>query len=190
MRQLPVVVTGGVATGKSTVLERFRWNGLTVASADAVVADIWADPQQARPITAELGVGFPVDKDILRAKLADPDFRALAANRLHPRVMERLFALDAQVTEIPLLFEACLQGLARTIVVVTCSPETQLRRLAARLGDEDKARALIATQLPGEVKAAFADWLVDSENGIDSMNRHVDHIVRWMADGLAEATRS
>ena len=147
MRRLPGVVTGGVATGKTTVLDRFRWHGLAVASADNVVGEIWSDEKEARPLATELGVGFPADRDDLRARLSDPAFRARMANALHRRVMDKLFASGAQVVEIPLLCEGCLQGVAEVVVVVSCSPETQLRRLTQRLGDQLQAEQLIATQL-------------------------------------------
>ncbi|MES1228471.1 MAG: dephospho-CoA kinase [Armatimonadota bacterium] len=188
MRRIPVVVTGGVATGKSTVLDRFRHHGHSVASADAVVSEIWSDENEARLLAQELGVGFPIEKDALRARLSDSLFRQQMATVLHPRVMKRLAASQASVVEIPLLFEACLQSCADTIVVVMFSPETQLHRLKARLGSEDKARALLATQLSNRVRVAFSDWTIDSENGIDQTMRQVDQVVRWMSAGLAEAT--
>lgn len=185
----PVVVTGGAATGKSTVLSRFAHHGLRTASADAVVGEIWADPASASALCAILEVPYPLDRDSMRARLADPEFRAAVSQAVHPYVVDRLTAQQPTVVEIPLLLEACLQGTADIVVVADCRPATQLKRLTARLGDEKKATALLSTQLPNVVRTAFADWVIDTENDLADTFRQVDELVARLGFALAEPDR-
>lgn len=184
-----MVVTGGAATGKSAILSRFAHHGLATASADAVVAEVWSDPGSASALCAVLGIPYPFNRDAVRARLADPDFRAHVAKAVHPYVMERLAAADPHVVEIPLLIEACLQGTADFLVVADCRPETQMRRLTERLGDAEKARGLLSTQLPNAVRVAFADCVVDTENDLADTHRQVDHVVARLGFALAEPDR-
>jgi dephospho-CoA kinase len=151
------------------------------------VGELWADPASATALCGVLGLPYPIDRDAMRARLIDPDFREGVANALHPFVVERLESMQPQVVEIPLLFEACLQSVAQNIVVTDCPVELQLKRLTERLGSEEKARNLLATQLPNAVRIAFANWVVDTQNDLSSTYRQVDKVVASLGFHLADA---
>ena len=158
---LPLAVTGGVAEGKTTVVGYLRELGLNCLSADDVARSVWDKPDVQATLASTLGARLPLDRAaVLREVAEDPAKRREVNRILHPEILNRLMSSGAQVVEIPLLVESCLQGLFRRVWVVTCGAEEQLSRLSARLGDEALARQLIDTQLASEVKCVFADEIV------------------------------
>ena len=86
-------------------------------------------------------------------------------------------ASNAQYHEVPLLIEACLYGHYDQIWVVTCGPGEQRRRLIERLGDPVAADAIIASQLPTEVKVAFADSVIDSTKPLMDVREAVERMI-------------
>ncbi len=153
--------------------------GAKTASADDIAAGAVSSPEVARQVEAALGVS-PLDREGLRALvLADPTARRRLNAIVHPAVARAVLTCGADVVEVPLLIETCLHPAFDRVWVVTCGPEEQLRRLTARLGSEDAARRLVASQLPTRVKCAFADAIVRT-------NRPMDDVIESVA---AEAAR-
>lgn len=156
-----LAITGGMAEGKSTVAASLAAAGYRVLSADAVAKDVFESPRVQEWLAAAMGSEGPVDRAAVRERLAkDLEFRRALNARTHPEVVGRIFASGADVAEVPLLIEACLQRHFRRVWVVTCGEEEQLRRLAERLGGVDRAREMLRTQLPTRVKIAFADRVI------------------------------
>lgn len=152
-----IALTGGIGEGKTTILNWIAELGLTVASADAIARDLFDDPFVNDQIAALLGQSSPVNRDHLRMALTvDPDLRRKINALMHAPVMERILTGDAEVVEIPLLYEACLQMDFDEVWVVTCGPEEQLRRLALRYPGEDVSKYL-RWQLPTRIKAVSSD---------------------------------
>src|SRR4029077_16415513 len=187
-------LTGGIATGKSYVLERFRQHGVPCLDADELAHGVTAaGTEGTAAIAARFGADvLAADGSVDRKKLGPIVFRDPAARReleaiVHPAV-HRAIAMGVRASElmgdalviidIPLLFETGGEKTCDKVIVTTCAPETQLARLVARGLTEDAARQRLAAQWPTEKKVARADYVVTTDGTFDDTNRQVDEIYR------------
>jgi dephospho-CoA kinase len=168
-----VAITGGVAEGKSTVLEYLREAGYEVESSDRLAREVFQQDEVQASIARILGVSAPVRPELLRSELGRDSVRRAVNELTHPLILEALQLSKAAFFEVPLLIEACLQGYVDRVWVVTCGPEEQLRRLAERLGGTEAAEALIRTQLTSRVKMPFADRVIRTNRDERSVQRFV-----------------
>jgi dephospho-CoA kinase len=184
-------VTGGIATGKSSVAAMFGELGATVVSADelARLAVVPGSPALEALVDRFGRDILAADGTLDRAALADivfadPEAR-LELNRItHPAIarlaVERLAELRAAghaliVYEAPLLFEAGAESRVDKVLVVTASLEIQLQRLMEREAiDADEARARIDAQMPLAEKIRRADFLVDNAGSPNDTRRQVE----------------
>ncbi len=197
--QRPVLVaglTGGIATGKSTVAGMFRELGAAVVDADGIVHDLLGPGGAAVPaIVSTWGRGVLLPGGgVDRGRLADIVFRDDAERRrleeiVHPMVVaesrRRIADLSAGGGTDVILYDAAL--LVETgrhaqfdrLVVVVADPEVQLRRLMERDGiDADTAGARIRAQLPQDSKAAVADYVIDNSGPWHETRRRVAEVFR------------
>jgi dephospho-CoA kinase len=171
-------LTGGIASGKSTVSKMLSEMGAQVIDADALAREV---VEAGTAALKEISRRFPgvvgADGRLDRAQLADRIFgqeqERLALNAIvHPRVQEaysnKAHALAKQGTEV-IIYDAALlleNGLDRKmdgVILVTVPREVQISRLIARNGlTRGEAEARIASQMPLEEKAKRATWLVDN----------------------------
>jgi dephospho-CoA kinase len=182
-------ITGGIATGKSTVTRLLAELGAPTISADALARDLLApgtettrqvlrafpqcaDPQDARVIFAD-----PQARQRLEALTHPPIIAALAAQADHWRAMP---SPRAAALEIPLLFEAGLSALVDRVVVVACHEEKQIARLRERAGvDESEARRQIAAQWPLSDKISRADSVITTDDDLAETRQQVQAL--WEA---------
>ena len=193
-----VALTGGIATGKSTVLDLLQARGLPTIDADALARQALAPgtPGQAAVVErfgpAVLGPAGAIDRAALAGIVfADQAARADLEAIVHPAVyatIERWFAeLPARtpvaVADIPLLFETGRQGEFARVVVVACAPEDQVRRVMTRDGlSEADARARVAAQWPIDRKVALADDVIWTTGTMEETERQVDAFIRRLSD--------
>lgn len=181
-----VGLTGGIGTGKSTVAGLLRGMGVPVIDADQVARDV-VEPGTsglARIVEAfgpgVLGPDGRLDRAAMRRRIAtDADARRQLEAITHPAIRqaigERLAALAAEghpaaVVEAALMVETGSWRLYDALVVVTCSPEEQLRRVMARDGmTEADARALVATQMPLADKEKAATHVIRNDGGLEEL---------------------
>jgi dephospho-CoA kinase len=189
-----VALTGGIATGKSTVAATLRALHVPVVDADVLAREAVAPGTDGwRAVVDRFGPGVVgSDGGLDRAGLGRLVFADAAARRaleqiVHPRVRAAVAAFfaataaPAAVAEIPLVYESGLAGDFDAVVVVACHPREQLRRLMARdsLAETD-ARARLAAQWPIEDKARLADRVILSAGGLDATARQAEHLARWL----------
>ena len=174
--QRRIGLTGGIASGKSSVGHWLAQQGLPVLDADQFAREALAP---GRPATTSVmqrygaGVqadgGAAVDRAALgRIVFQDPAERRWLEQLVHPIVRERFdqaLSLHAKapavVLMIPLLFEAGLESLCSEIWLVECDASQQLERLIARDGlSPDAAQARIAAQWPLSRKLGLADHVL------------------------------
>ncbi len=168
----PIGLTGSIAGGKSTVLTMLAGMGLRTASSDAVAREIFNEKFIQESLAERLETQAPVASGALRgAMLLDPGLRRWINRLMHPLVGERVARLDAEVIEVPLLFEACLQNRYREVWTVACGPEERARRLRARYGPEADLEALEAWQLPERVKIGLGDRLIRTDQPSEAVQR-------------------
>ena len=169
-------LTGGIATGKSTVSQYLKTKGLKIIDADIVARQV-VEP------------GTNPDGNLNRAQLgkvvfADSHARQKLNQILHPlifrTILGRLEDLKAQrcpvvVLDIPLLFETGWEQRCDLTWVVACSPQQQLTRLMARDHlDQAAAQARIAAQYPLTEKMARADVVLMNDNDQAGLYHQVD----------------
>lgn len=196
-----VALTGGIASGKSTVARMLQELGAEVVDADALAREVVSPGSPAlREVVAAFGEEFLLPTGELdRSKLAevvfsDPQARARLNAIVHPRVRDRMREEverirrqrpDAVVVlDVPLLFDVPLPELeGLPAVVVYASPQTQLRRLVERDGlSPEQARRRLAAQRPLREKLARARWVVDN----DGDPAHTARQVRGLWEELAQ----
>jgi dephospho-CoA kinase len=177
---LRVGLTGGIASGKSTIARMFASLGCHVVDADQIVAQLYQPGEaghEALVRTYGSGILLP-DGAIDRRKLADVAFAtdesAKALNALiHPLVIAeeaRLMDEEARegivIVEATLLIEAGGRDRYDRIVIVDVDPETQLARAMARgMSREDAARR-IAHQMPRAERLRYADYVIDNSGDL------------------------
>jgi dephospho-CoA kinase len=186
--RLRIGLTGGIASGKSTVAERFTELGVPVIDAD-VAARVVVEP--GKPALAEVikrfGTGVvdkhgELDRRALRTLVfADPGLRRDLESILHPRIrayMEESAAAAIGpyvVMAIPLLVEAGSRSQVDRILVVDVDESVQLRRLVARdVISMEQARSILASQATRSARLAAADDVLPNAGSIMDLRRHVD----------------
>ena len=174
-----VGLTGGVATGKSTVAKMFERCGALVIDADALAHQVMEPGKPAwRAIIQTFGKAvLNPDRTLNRQALGAVVFRSRAKLRrleqiIHPRVAREQARLTRQaarkdpkvvvVYDVPLLYEAGIDKRVDRVIVVTADRETQIARLNQRNGfTRAEAIRRIRSQMPLKEKAAAADYLLD-----------------------------
>ncbi len=194
-------LTGGIATGKSRVAERFLARGLPVIDADELAREVVLPGTDGlRAVAAEFGVEVigadgALDRQRLGAAVFSDATRRERLNALlHPRIRrlyaERVAALRERgeplaCYQVPLLFEVGLEAELRPIVVVSIPEAMQLTRLMARDGrDEQSARQRIAAQLPLAVKVRRADYVIDNGGTPSETDAQADRVLDEIASAL------
>jgi len=174
-----VGLTGGIATGKSTVSAIFRRLGAVVIDADVLAREVVAPGEPAlAEIAREFGDVLLPDGTLDRKKVgalvfADAERRKRLEAITHPAIRARFLArLRALADErfdgivffdAPVMIESGNYKNMERLVVVATDEATQLRRLMARDGvDEATARARIASQMPVAEKAKLAHHVIDN----------------------------
>lgn len=197
-----VGLTGGIGSGKSTVLAMFAARGAEVLDADAIVREIQRPGTDAfNEIVEAFGEGVVTDDGTLdRAALAkivfaDPDKRAKLNEITHPKVgarfAERLGELrdtdKIVVLDIPLLgaSNSGSEKLANAVVVVTASEDVRLDRLEQRGMSREDAKARIAAQITDSERVKLADHVLMNDGSVDELEKQVDALWR----DLQEAAR-
>lgn len=176
---LNVAITGGIAEGKSTVLNYLKELGYTVASADEVAREVFESPPVQVKLADFLGRRGTVTPADLREHLFENSALRRKVNSLmHPLILSRLADMAPDFVEIPLLVETCMQGKFRRVWVVTCGVEEQRKRLALRFGKDTDLDAILSSQLPTEVKCAFADLIVRTNRPVEDVNRFITAAAR------------
>lgn len=184
-----VGLTGGVASGKSTVACLFARRGVPVIDADEIARSLVAP---GSPLLQKLVEAF--GEDILtpqgaldRARMrertfADETLRRKLEAILHPAIRTEMRRRSAtaggpyQIFEVPLLVETGAGDYDR-VLVVDCSVETQLKRLLARDGvSEAQARAMLAAQASREQRLERADDVIINDGAPEALEPQVEKL--------------
>ncbi len=193
---LRVALTGGIATGKTYVLNRLRDRGIATIDADEIVHDaLGTATPTARAVAERFGTAFvkpdgSIDRALLAAKVfRDPDTRLALEAIIHPVVYEEInkwfgsLQRDVGVASIPLLFETQREGDFDYIVVTACPPAMQLERLLGRdRMNEEEARQRIAAQLPTDEKARRANFVIRTGGTKLSTDMQIDKLLAELVE--------
>lgn len=185
-------LTGGIASGKSTVSNRLREkHNAIVIDADKIA---WELAEPHKPLWEKYVERYG-DKILLpdgtldrpaigKIVFADKDEKKWTDDMAHPLIKNEILSrieqhegagADIAVLDVPLLYEVHWEPLCDTVWVVYVDEETQLRRLIERNGyTEQVARDRIASQMAMAEKRAKADAVIDNMGSIDDTMRQVD----------------
>jgi len=186
-------LTGGIATGKSTVASMLRGLGAKIIDADELAREVVKPDQEAwREIVEAFGSEvLRQDRTLNREKLrkivfADKRARKRLDSITHPRIralaqerIEKLAAegVDIIIYEAPLLFENRVHLWLRPVILVTSDSETQKRRLRERDRlSESEIRHHLEAQMPLEEKTKLADFVIDNSGDLEELQSQVQKI--------------
>jgi dephospho-CoA kinase len=194
---LRIGLTGGIASGKSTVANIFAELGATIIDTDIIAREVVAPGQPALDeIAATFGESLidgdgHLDRGALRKLVfADDAARKRLEAIVHPRIQdetrrqsdraEACHRLTNQATSryqiivVPLLVDSNLKEFVDRVLVVDCDEATQIRRLTARDAEsEDQARRMLAAQSSREDRLAIADDVIRNNGNLASTRDQV-----------------
>ncbi|KAE8742140.1 hypothetical protein FOCC_FOCC012347 [Frankliniella occidentalis] len=190
-----VGLTGGIASGKSTVAAVFRENGIPVVDADAIAREVvepgtnaWKKIKEVFGEEVLLPTGYLNREKLGEIIFADATKRRMLNEWTHPEI-HRTIMFEALkhfltgnnyiVLDLPLLFESgvMLQYIHK-VICVTCTPEQQLERLMKRnTMAKTLAQQRIAAQMPLEEKCEKAHYVIDNTNELEETRKQAQRIV-------------
>ena len=190
-------LTGGIATGKSTVSQLFTKRGYEVIDADAIVHEL---QKVGSPLLTEIAKVFGQtvlrqDGSLNRKELGQMIFendtaRAKLDGMIHPKVRaafeRRIKASKADVLflDVPLLFEAGFDDMTHLNLVIKASTKRQLNRLMIRDGlTKQEALTRIHSQMPMHDKVAQADFVIDNEGDLCELEENVEMFLKKILEG-------
>jgi len=184
-----VGLTGGLASGKSTIAKILADRGVSVFDADAAVHGLYRAGGEGAAAVAELfgqevldAMG-DVDREALAARvLGDVRARLRLEDAIHPLVrflvaewLESLHNEPVAVVEAALLVETGSYRDYDVLMVAWCQPQQQLERAVARGLAAERAQGLINAQLPLDEKKGVADVVVDNRGDLKDLAQEVEH---------------
>jgi len=193
---LRVGLTGGIASGKSTVAAFLRDRDYQVLDAD-VLAHEFLEPGQPAydEVVREFGEGIlkadgVVDRKELGAIVfADAEKRARLSQIIHPRIrfaaLERPGGPEMAFEDAALILEASLGKYFDRVVVCWCRPEQQLQRLKERGLSEEDAQQRIASQMPIDEKRRLADEVIDCSRSFEETEQQVETLLGKLKQAAA-----
>lgn len=187
-----VGLTGGVASGKSTVSALLKESGAVVIDADQLAREVVArgTPGLAQ-VVAAFGAGILTPEgDMDRAAVgrivfADEGQRKMLESIVHPLVFERIVELEAAagpddlvVHDIPLLAESGRADTFDAVIVVDAPTEVQVERMLRDRGwTREDAESRIAAQASREDRRAIATYVIDNTGTLDDLRQRVTEVV-------------
>lgn len=190
-------LTGGIASGKSTVSNLLRSKGVAIVDADEVAKSVVAPGTLGlAQVVQEFGPGVLASDDSLdRKKLGqivfgDPTKLSRLESILHPMVQDEVArqrhqlaarGLKYAVYDVPLLFEKNLQSLFDAIILVYSTPEQQSQRLRDHRGhSDDEVEKRMNAQISIEEKKQRSDFVVKNDLDLDHLKREVEMLYQWL----------
>ncbi len=189
MRRLRIGLTGGLASGKSTVARLLREAGFLVADADRLVAELYLPGAKGTAALVEifgkeiLGADQGVDKIAVANKIfSEPDLRKQVERAIHPLVRQR-FAEIAEKADSVAVYEATLlveSGHADDfdfVVTVEAPATLRLKRAIERGMSEEQARARLLAQGDGAARLDRADRVIDNSGDLEHLKNEVASLI-------------
>jgi len=173
MKTLKIALTGGIACGKSSVIQVFKKNAIAIIDLDVIAREVVEPNTQAlSELVAHFGNGIlnddqSLDREALRQQLFDnSENQKIIEEILHPKILEKM-QMDIEklnvplvVVEVPLLVEQNLSNLFDRAIVVDCDEQNQLKRLLNRKNmDEKLAKTMISAQASRKQRLALSKKL-------------------------------
>lgn len=194
-------LTGNAGAGKSTVARMFEELGFTVVDADKEAHKVLSHPDVVAFLQERLPEALKengeVDRGVLGEKVfRDPHFKEEFERIVRPLVLEQIKDTiensDAKVimVDAALLFEYGVADAFDTIIVVWAPEEELVRRLVKRGVPEERARAILASQMPQEEKVKRADFVIRNYGSLEDVRKQVEQVARAIMRKIEEVELS
>lgn len=192
-----VGLTGGIASGKSTIAQLLKQRGFSIVDADIAARKVVEPGEKAyTEIVEEFGSDILLEDGSLdRGKLGSIVFENEEKRKklnaiVHPAVRKKMKEWQEEelqtgkktiILDIPLLFESKLTHLVERIIVVYVNEETQLKRLMERNGfTVEEAKSRISSQMPLREKLDLSDAVIDNNGTIEETEIQLDDLIeKW-----------
>ena len=187
---LKIGLTGGIASGKSTVCDLFSQHNIPIIDADVIAKEL-VEPNQAalKEIVALFGDDILLNNGTLDRKqlrqliFSDPEAKRQLEDILHPRIRQQLIQQSSRLSApycilvIPLLLEANMLDLVDRVIVVDTDETQQIKRICQRdnISSID-AQAIISSQATIKQRLAIADDIISNNTSIESLALLVDKL--------------
>ena len=189
-RPFRIGLTGGLASGKSTVADFFAAHEVPVIDTDVIARQL---VQPSEPALDEIRAAFGddvldehrgLDRAFMRKMVfSDSAKREQLESILHPRIRDEAIrqSISAdgryQIIVVPLLVGSPMRQFMDRILVVDCQEDTQLGRLLARdAEDEDQARRMLSAQAGRQDRLAIADDVISNDADLGDTRRQVSEL--------------
>ena len=184
---LKIGLTGGIASGKTTVANLFADLGITVIDTDVIAREIVQPGEAALGdirrqfgeslISADGGLDRAATRELI---FSNDEARSSLESILHPRIGERVRIQSAaaagpyHIIVVPLLVASPLHQFVDRVLVVDCDEDTQIRRLMARDSETiDQARKILSAQSSRQERLSIADDVINNDQGLDGVQARV-----------------
>lgn len=185
-------LTGGIASGKSTVTKYLKSLHIPVIDSDFIVKNLWENKEEM-VLKAEKEFGFQIQTDEDKKKLSsiifhDPNKRKILNDIVHPYVFEEIEKQKVimerfpfVVIDMPLLIEADYMKHCDHVVLVYVDLETQIERLMIRDDiTRDEALIKISSQMALEDKKLYAHTILDNRKELSDLYETIDHFIEGL----------
>lgn len=186
VRDKPLLIglTGGIASGKTTVSNFFKDEGIPVIDSDLIVKSLWEhDVEMVKEIEQVFGISnsLYLKNELSKIIFKDKEQRNKLNQIIHPRVFSRIDEEKKKfqnafmmIIDMPLLIEVGYQRFVDQVILVYVDQETQIKRLMKRDQiNENEALVKIQSQMSMEEKKAYADIILDNTKDILSLKKSV-----------------
>jgi dephospho-CoA kinase len=189
MKTLRVGLTGGIASGKSTVAIWMREAGLEVVDADRLVAELYRPGGDGAKIIEQLfGVEYLSDDGsvdhhrVAQRVFSEPEARRQLEAAIHPLVKREFLRIAAGssgvvVLEAPLLIEAGMAPDFDLIVTVEATTETRIQRAVSRGMNQEEAERRLAAQTDGATRIEAAHHVIHNDGSLADLRREVEELI-------------
>ncbi|ADN10167.1 dephospho-CoA kinase [Sulfurimonas autotrophica] len=184
-----IALSGGIATGKSTVASLLALNGMRVIDADTISHEIldasvdWVE----KTFGQEYINGTKVDRAKLGSYIfSHPEAKKTLESFLHPKIKAEIQMRSEKqdsfkfpyLIDIPLFFENSNYDIKESVVVYT-PPDIQLERFMKRNGyTKEESLKRIASQMPIDEKKEKATWVIDNSKNLKHLQNEVEQFVQ------------
>ena len=186
--EFAIALTGGIATGKSTVASLLALNGMRVIDADSISHKILDDSHAW--VEETFGSEYVKNSKVDRSLLGDMIFSTSTAKKtledfLHPKIRAEIEKQSIKqdgfkfpyLIDIPLFFENCAYNIKDSVVVYT-PKDIQLDRFMKRNGySEEESLKRVASQMPIDEKKAKATWIIDNSKNLKHLQQECEDFV-------------
>ncbi len=183
-----IALTGGIATGKSTVCSLFKLHGFLTIDADKIAHKL-LDKHSAK-IASMFGQEYVENGKVLRKKLgplifSNQEKKEELENFIHPLIKEEIekesIIFEEQgkpyLIDIPLFYEKMNYPIKKSLVIYT-PRDIQIKRLMQRDNiDEEEAKLKISNQMDIEEKKKLADLVIDNSTNLKNLQKEVEKVI-------------